>query len=198
MVDFGCRFFHGLVPIFSRFRRDINGEKKSRYWWSFSRLVFHSLPPLDKGPSRSKNTTDCKLTIRSKPRGPQDWKFQSREAILKKSSFQCGMKFSNREWLFHSGALSGRRKTGLGIEIFNREWNFQTENEHFKREWKFRAWGNVCVCVFFFFFMRSSENEFFRFPRPLGIRYGGSSKTLRRTLWNHLFLGENWAANRYR
>ena len=36
MVDFGCRFFHGLVPIFftvyadfSRFARDINGEKKN-------------------------------------------------------------------------------------------------------------------------------------------------------------------------
>ena len=35
MVDFWCRFFHGLVPIFftvyadfSRFVRDINGEKK--------------------------------------------------------------------------------------------------------------------------------------------------------------------------
>ena len=31
----------------SRFIRDINGEKKCRYWWSFSRLVFHGLPPLD-------------------------------------------------------------------------------------------------------------------------------------------------------
>ena len=57
MVDFWCRFFHGLVPIFSRFGadfsrfiRDINGEKKtSRYWWCFSRLVFHGLPPLDFG-----------------------------------------------------------------------------------------------------------------------------------------------------
>ena len=36
MVDFWCRFFHGLVPIFftvyadfSRFIRDINGEKKN-------------------------------------------------------------------------------------------------------------------------------------------------------------------------
>ena len=54
MVDFWCRFFHGLVPIFftvyadfSRFIRDINGEKKTcRYRWAFSRLVFHGLPPL--------------------------------------------------------------------------------------------------------------------------------------------------------
>ena len=29
MVDFWCRFFHGLVPIFSRFIRDINGDKKN-------------------------------------------------------------------------------------------------------------------------------------------------------------------------
>ena len=42
MVDFWCRFFHGLVPIFftvyadfSRFVRDINGEFFFRYWWSF-------------------------------------------------------------------------------------------------------------------------------------------------------------------
>ena len=44
-----------LVPVFSRFTqsfsrfiRDINGEKNnSGYWWSFSRLVFHGLPPLE-------------------------------------------------------------------------------------------------------------------------------------------------------
>ena len=69
-------------------------------------------------------------------------------------NFQSGM-------VFHSGPLSGRRKTGPGIEIFNREWMFQTENENFKREWNFRAWGNG-------FFMRSSENEFFRSLGPLG------------------------------
>ena len=46
---FGCRFSR-FTQSFSRFIRDINGEKKktSRYWWSFSRLVFHCLPPLDK------------------------------------------------------------------------------------------------------------------------------------------------------
>ena len=60
MVDFWCRFFHGLVPIFSRFGadfsrfvRDINGERKtSPYWWSLSRLVFHGLPPLELSSSR--------------------------------------------------------------------------------------------------------------------------------------------------
>ena len=56
MVDFWCRFFSRfgadfftVYADFSRFIRDINGEKKtSRYWWSFSRLVLHGLPPLDK------------------------------------------------------------------------------------------------------------------------------------------------------
>ena len=48
-----------------------------------------------------------------------------------------------REWFFHSEPLSGRRKTRPGIEIFNREWKSQTENENFKREWLFHAWGNV-------------------------------------------------------
>ena len=44
---FGADFFT-VYADFSRFIRDINGEKKtSRYWWSFSRLVFHGLPPLD-------------------------------------------------------------------------------------------------------------------------------------------------------
>ena len=55
MVDFWRRFFSRfgadfftVYADFSRFVRDINGEKKtSRYWWSFSRLAFHGLPPLD-------------------------------------------------------------------------------------------------------------------------------------------------------
>ena len=73
-------------------------------------------------------------------------KIQSREARLKKSSFQYGMKLSIENEIFIPGSLSGRRKTGpRGIEIFNREWNFrQTENENFKREWSYlRAWGNI-------------------------------------------------------
>ena len=74
------------------------------------------------------------------------------------------MEFSIENGFFYSGPLPGRRKTRPEIEIFNREWNFQTENENFKREWKFCAWGNV-----FFLFTRSSENEFFRSPGPLGI-----------------------------
>ena len=56
MVDFWCRLFSRfgadfftVYTDFSRFVRDINGEKKtSRYRWAFSRLAFHGLPPLDK------------------------------------------------------------------------------------------------------------------------------------------------------
>ena len=60
MVDFWCRFFHGLVPIFHGLRRFFTvykGHKRcnkkniSLLIWSFSRLVFHGLPPLDFGPS---------------------------------------------------------------------------------------------------------------------------------------------------
>ena len=47
MVIFGADFSR-FTQSLSRFIRDINGEKKtSRFWWSFSRLVFHGLPPLD-------------------------------------------------------------------------------------------------------------------------------------------------------
>ena len=53
---FGADFFT-VYADFSRFVRDINGEKKtstSRYRWAFSRLVFHGLPPLETGRSREK------------------------------------------------------------------------------------------------------------------------------------------------
>ena len=42
-------FFTVWCRFFSRFIRDINGEKKktSRCRWTFSQLVFHGLPPLE-------------------------------------------------------------------------------------------------------------------------------------------------------
>ena len=59
-------------------------------------------------------------------------------------------------------------------QAFNTEWHFQSgmvfsfwaplwpqKNRAWDWEWKFRAWGNG-------FFMRSSENEFFRSPGPKG------------------------------
>ena len=48
MVDFWCRSFSRFTQSFSRFIRDINGEKKHLVIDDlFSRLVFHGLPPLD-------------------------------------------------------------------------------------------------------------------------------------------------------
>ena len=53
MVDFGADFFHGLVPIFSRFARDfsrfardINGEKKISLSMSFFTVSFSRFAPL--------------------------------------------------------------------------------------------------------------------------------------------------------
>ena len=68
----------------------------------------------------------------------------------------------NTEWNFQS-----RMKFSFQAPLWpqkNRAWDWITENENFKRAWKFRAWGND-------FFMRSSENEFFRSPGPLGSAY---------------------------
>ena len=52
---------------------------------------------------------------------------------MKKLSFQYGMKFSIENGFFHSGPLSSRRKTGLGIEIFKPRMKFSIENENFVR-----------------------------------------------------------------
>ena len=53
-----CADFPRFTQSFSLFMRDINGEKEktSRYWWSFSRLVFHGLPPLDFFPLQHSKT----------------------------------------------------------------------------------------------------------------------------------------------
>ena len=49
----------------------------------------------------------------SDPEGSRIEKIQSREAILKKSSFQYGMNFSIENEIFIPGPLSGHRKTGV-------------------------------------------------------------------------------------
>ena len=63
MVDFWCRFFSRfgadfftVYADFSRLLRDANGEKKHLVIdVSFSRLVFHGLPPLDLVRKRGRN-----------------------------------------------------------------------------------------------------------------------------------------------
>ena len=55
------------------------------------------------------------------PEGPRIEKIQSREAILKKSSFQHGMKFSIENDIFIPGTLPAAEKQGLGLKFSNRE-----------------------------------------------------------------------------
>ena len=100
------------------------------------------------GPRNPKSSA-TKTPLGTVPRGPPGLKkFQSREAILKKSSFQCGMKFSIENEIFIPGPSLATEKTGPGIEIFNRECNFRARMKI----------SCVGECFFFFFFMRSSEN----------------------------------------
>ena len=75
------------------------------------------------------------------------------------------MKFFNRDWFFHSEPLSGRRKKqDPGLE-------FSSENENFKPRMDTSRENGSFVCGgMFFWFMRSSENDFFRSLGPLGLR----------------------------
>ena len=74
------------------------------------------------------------------PEGPRIEKNQSREAVLKKSSFQYGMKFSIQNEIFISGPSLTAEKQGLGLkfsienEIFKPRMKISSENENFVRE----------------------------------------------------------------
>ena len=95
-----------------------------------------------------KNTKVRSGSGKPSPEGPRIEKLQSREAILKKSSFQYEMKFSIENGFFHSEPLSGRRKPGPGL-------TFSSENENFRPRMKissenenFKPWGNDFFHVF--------------------------------------------------
>ena len=81
------------------------------------------------------------------PEGPRIEKIQSREAILKKSSFQYGMKFSIENEIFIPGPSLAAEKQGLGLkfsienEIFKPRMKISSENENFVRG------GMVFSCV---------------------------------------------------
>ena len=83
----------------------------------------------------------------STPEGPRIEKIQSREAILKKSSFQYRMKFSIENGFFIPGPSLAAEKQGLGLkfsienENFKPRMNFSSENEDFVRG------GMVFSCV---------------------------------------------------
>ena len=91
------------------------------------------------GPSRS--GAPAKLSP-STPEGPRIEKIQSREAILKKSSFQYGMKFSTENGFFIPGPSLAAEKQGPGLkflienEIFKLRMKISSENENFVQ------WGN--------------------------------------------------------
>ena len=53
-------------------------------------------------------------------------------------------------------------KQGSGLTFSSENEIFNPENEHFKREWFFRAWGNV----FFFFFSRVRARMIFSISGP--------------------------------
>ena len=81
------------------------------------------------------------------PEGPRIEKIQSREAILKKSSFQYGMKFSIENGSFIPGPSLTAEKQGPGLK-------FSIENENFKPRMKissenenFVRGGMVFSCV---------------------------------------------------
>ena len=85
---FGADFFT-VYADFSRFIRDINGEslKKniSRYWWYFSRLVFHGLPSRKKLESGKRKIMGCSLFL------AYSWKLPAYSGVflLTNDTFGC-------------------------------------------------------------------------------------------------------------
>ena len=78
---------------------------------------------------------------------------------MKKSSFQYRMNFSIENGFFIPGPSLAAEKQGLGLK-------FSIENENFKPRMKLSSENENFVRGGMFFFMRSSENEFFRSPGP--------------------------------
>ena len=112
------------------------------------------------------------------PEGPRIEKIQSREAILKKSSFQYGMKFSIGNGFFIPGPSLAAEKQGPGLkfsienESFNPRMEISSENENFVRG------GMVFSCV-------RARNDFFRSPGPLGMTARMPVRQRRETLRCH-------------
>ena len=75
----------------------------------------------------------------SAPEGPRIENIQSREAILKKSSFQYGMKFSIENGFFIPGPSLTAEEQGPGLK-------FSIENENFKPRMKFSSENENFVC----------------------------------------------------
>ena len=95
------------------------------------------------------------------PEGPRIEKIQSREAILKKSSFQYGMKLSIENEIFIPGPSLAAEKQGLGLK-------FSIGNEIFKPRMKISSENENFVCGGMVFSCVRARMIFFRSPGPLG------------------------------
>ena len=73
----------------------------------------------------------CALSM---PEGPKIEKIQSREAMLKKSSFQDGMKFTTKNGFFNLSPSLAAEKQGPGLKLSSENENFQAKSDIFKRE----------------------------------------------------------------
>ena len=98
------------------------------------------------------------------------------------SSFQCGMKFSIENGVFIPGPSLAAEKQGLGLKL-------SIENEIFKPRMKISSENENFVRGGMVFFMRSSENEFFRSQGPLGNSRSNSQRILGATLGIRRILG---------
>ena len=72
------------------------------------------------------------------PEGPRIEKIQSREALLKKSSFQYGMNFSIENDIFIPGPSLAAEKQGLGLKFSIKNEKISSGNENLVRA----TWGN--------------------------------------------------------
>ena len=112
-------------------------------FWECSRCVLSARPTQNSMTGSERPSPEPRLWKKRRPqRAPGLKKLNLERRYWKNQAFNTEWNFQSRMFFFHSGPLSGHRKTRPGIEIFNREWKFQSENDNFKREWKFRAWGN--------------------------------------------------------
>ena len=82
------------------------------------------------------------------PEGPKIQKIKSRQAILKKSSFQHGMTFSiENVFFFNLSPSLAADKQGPGLEFPIENEFFQAKNEFFKRELFFLCMGECFSSV---------------------------------------------------
>ena len=106
---FGVPIFSRFTQSFSRFIRDINGDKKQKIslLMIFSRLVFHGLPPLaplplwKTAPLRRpiKRSVNCVTETITYEYSPEFWACEQTCLVYTKSEEIIPQKFRARNWL---------------------------------------------------------------------------------------------------